>query len=71
MFDPDKSEACKWAYDAEEQAPEYWDAEAKDALAEWLTEPEQPQKPHPPECACDVCYYGADLAKWINQPGEY
>ena len=27
--------------------------------------------PHPPECQCDRCFYGADLDKWINHPGEY
>lgn len=29
------------------------------------------QMPHATECQCDVCTYGADMAKWINNPSEY
>ena len=29
------------------------------------------QMPHAPECQCDQCTYGADMAKWINNPSEY
>lgn len=33
----------------------------------------QPQAPatHHPDCQCNECYYGADLAKWRFNPSEY
>jgi len=26
---------------------------------------------HHPDCQCNACYYGADLAKWAFHPSEY
>ena len=40
-----------------------------DLIALW--KPKFTDNPHDPDCRCDVCVYGADAAKWLNNPSEY
>lgn len=52
--------------------PEYADAERQAEQQAWMREQAAMQPGwHHPDCQCNECYYGQDLARWAFHASEY